>query len=181
MRMKRHLVAVVGAGILLASTAAACSSDDSASPRSSTTASTTSSALTPSTVSDADFEDQATTAEMMIRNAGGDACAVVQAFSPASSLPTPINATQTERGVRVIAELFQAAAAAAPPESAADGQVLANAANALIAEGQAASWEPNWLMQTPKAISDPAVSQAFANYQAAVAKTCGATATTAPG
>ena len=53
----------------------------------------------------------------MIRNAGTDPCAVVQAFGPASNLPTPINATQAERGARVVAGLFNSNAAEAAPKA----------------------------------------------------------------
>ncbi|UDY34752.1 hypothetical protein [Dermatobacter hominis] len=162
----------------VALTVGACSSDDDASPRSSSSVTTTS-VPTPSTVSDADFESQATTAELMIRNAGSDACAVLRAFAPASSLPSPINPTQTERGVRVIVELFNTAAASAPPEAAADAAVLRQAGADLAAEGAAAGWAPNWLMQNPKALTTPEFIQAFTNYQSAVGTTCGPT-TTAP-
>lgn len=131
-------------------------------------------------MNDADFDEQATTAELMIRNAGSDPCAVIKAFSPASSLPTPINPTQTERGVKVVAGLFRAAAASAPPDAAADAQVLAKAADDLLAEGTAAGWDPAWVIGIPKAISDPTVTKAFASYQGAVAKSCNPTSTTAP-
>jgi hypothetical protein len=168
------VIAGAAAAVAVVLTAGACSSDDDPSPRSSTSVTTTS-VPTPSTVSDADFDSQATTAELMIRNAGTDPCAVIKAFAPASSLPTPVNPTQTERGVRVVAELFNSAAASAPPEAAADAEVLRRSAAELVAEGAAAGWEPNWLMQTPKAITN--VTQAFTNYQAAVTKVCGSTTT----
>ncbi len=74
----------------------------------------------PSTVDDADFDKQAATAEAMIANAGNDPCRIVTAFAPASSLPTPINAEQTQRGVKVIAGLFTSAADSAPPAAAGD-------------------------------------------------------------
>lgn len=170
---RRRRALALSAAVLAAAALGACSSDDEATPRSSTTVTTTS-VPTPSTVSDEDFEAEATTAELMIRNAGDDKCAILQAFSPASSLPTPVNPKQTERGVRVIAELFESAAASAPPESAGDAAVLRQAATDLLAEGEATGWQPNWLMQSPKVITDPKVAQAFANYQATVSAACGA-------
>jgi hypothetical protein len=172
-----RVVAAAIALVALAVTVGACSSDDDASPRSSTTVTTTS-VPTPSTVTDADFDAEATTAELMIRNAGGDPCAVATAFAPASSLPTPVNPVQTERGVRVVAELFTTAAATAPPEAAADAAVLQQAATDLVAEGEAAGWAPNWLMQNPASLSDPRFVQAFTNYQAAVGRICGTSTTT---
>ena len=174
-RLRSPLVAAVGI-VFAVSTAVGCSSDEHT--QRSTSRATSTSAPTVSTVDDADFESQATTAELMIRNAGTDPCAVIKAFSPASSLPTPISPTQTERGAKVVAGLFRAAAASAPPEAAGDAQVLANAADALIAEGEAAKWDPAWVVGVPKAISTPAVAQAFANFQGVVATTCNPSAAT---
>lgn len=172
----RRTVRLTAAATLAAAavTVGACSSDDS-SAKSTTTAKGAPSTSTPvpSTVNDADFEKQAATAEAMIANAGKDPCAVVQAFGPASALPTPTNATQTERGVRVVAGLFDSAAASAPAQAAGDATVLHQAATDLIAEGQAAGWKPDWLTKNPKTITDPKVTQAFTNYQSAVAATCG--------
>ena len=177
---QRSIIALTVAATLAATVVVgACSSDDS-SAKSTTTAkgSPATSTPVPSTVNDADFEKQAATAEAMIANAGKDPCAVVQAFGPASALPTPTNATQTERGVRVVAGLFDSAAASAPTQAAGDAAVLHQAAADLIAEGQAADWKPDWLMKNPKTITDPKVTQAFTNYQSAVAASCGGGATT---
>lgn len=133
---------------------------------------TTTSAPTPSTVSDKDFDNQATTTELMIRNAGGDPCAVIKAFAPSSAMPTPVNPSQTERGVKVIVALFHAAASTAPPDAAADAAVLGKAASDLLAEGEANGWQPAWLMKTPKAIGEPEVTRAFSSYQSIVTKAC---------
>ncbi len=179
-RTRRRLGgAAVAATLVFAVGAAACSSDDD-SPRGSSTTVTSTSMAPPSTVSDADFENQAATAEAMIRNAGTDPCAVVQAFGPASNLPTPINATQAERGARVVAGLFNSAADSAPASAAADAAVLRQAATNLLAEGEAEKWSPAWLMKVPAAISDPEVTRAFTNYQSAVATSCGSASTTVP-
>ncbi len=178
---QRNLVRLTVAATLAAAVIAvgACSSEDS-STKSTTTAkgSPATSTPVPSTVNDADFEQQAATAEAMIANAGKDPCNVVKAFGPASALPTPTNATQTERGVRVVAGLFDSAAASAPAQAAGDAAVLHQAAADLIAEGQAAGWKPDWLMKNPKTITDPKVTQAFTNYQSAVAASCGGGTTT---
>lgn len=174
------LVAIV---VGVAVVAAACGSGgDSGSARSSTTATAkgATSVPTPSTVSNADFDKQAATTELIIRNAGGDPCAVIKAFAPSSSMPTPVNAQQTERGVRVIAELFTAAAATAPADAAADAAVLKQAAVDLVAEGQANRWQPSWLMSTPKSIGDTKVTQAFSNYQSVVMRTCMTQTTESP-
>lgn len=176
---RRVQATTLAAALLVTLGAAACSSDDE-SPRGSSTTVTSTSVAPPSTVSDADFENQATTAEAMIRNAGTDPCAVVQAFGPASNLPTPINATQAERGARVVAGLFTSAADSAPASAAADAAVLRQAATDLIAEGEAEKWSPAWLMEIPAAISDPEVTRAFSNYQSAVAASCSAATTTVP-
>jgi len=177
-RGARGAVAAVGIACLIA-VGVSCSGDDDTSARSSTTAPSTSVAA-PSTVDDADFDKQAATAEAMIANAGNDPCRIVTAFAPASSLPTPINAEQTQRGVKVIAGLFTSAADSAPPAAAGDAAVLRQAATDLVAEGEAAQWSPDWLLKIPKAISDAKVVQAFTNYQKAVATTCGGATTTPP-
>mgnify|MGYP001177799622 CR=1 FL=1 len=173
-RAARAALAAAALSAAVLAVGACSSSDDSSTSRSSTSVTTTS-APTPSTVDDADFDAQATTAELMIRNAGTDPCKVAQAFGPASSLPTPVNATQTERGVRVVAALFESAAASAPEGAAGDAPVLRKAAADLIAEGEAAEWTPNWLMQTPEAIASTEVTQAYSSYQAAAAAVCGTT------
>lgn len=175
----RAPLAVAVGTLLVVSTALGCSSDDSAT-RGSTNPPSSTSLPTPSTVDDADFDSQARTAELMIHNAGADPCAVIKAFSPTSSLPTPVNPKQAERGVRVVAGLFQAAAATAPPEAAAEAQVLSSAATALLAEGAEKNWDPAWVVAIPKTISDPTVTQAFATYQSTVAGTCRNSTTTTP-
>jgi len=176
-RARNAVVAVVAVALL--SAAVACSSGDDAAGRRPSTTATTTSTPTPSTVSDADFESQATTAELMIRNAGKDPCAVIKAIPLSSNLPTPVNPGQVERAVKVVAQLFDAIGSSAPPESAADAAVLKQAATDLLAEGEANHWQPTWLMSTPKSIGDAKVTQAFANYQATVNRSCTTQTTTA--
>jgi len=175
-RARSAVVAVVAVASL--SAVVACTSGDDAAGRRSSTTATTTSAPTPSTVSDADFESQATTAELMIRNAGKDPCAVIKAFPLSSNLPTPVNPGQVERAVKVVAQLFDAIGSSAPAESAADAAVLKQAAADLLAEGEANHWQPTWLMSTPKSIGDATVTQAFANYQATVNRSCTTQTTT---
>ncbi len=179
---------------LLAVTAlvAGCSSDDddASSDKKKTTTTEESAGSTtvptPTTVTDAEFEQAAATSEALVKDAGTDPCKVVSSFAQASNLPTPANATQTERGVKVVAALFEAAASTAPASAQADAAVLRKAAADLQAEGEAKNWDPAWLTTSPgpTAIADPAVSQAFQNYQTAVSQACGpadgATTTVAP-
>lgn len=176
-RMRR-----VGCGLVLllaaAATAPACSSANDAGTRRSSTSVTTTSVPTPSTASDADFDKQVRTVELMIHDAGDDPCVVVKAFPLATEMPTPVNAGQTERGVRVLAALFDAAAATAPPDAAADAAVMKQAAADLVAEGAANQWKPAWLMATPKSLGGAKVTQAYSNYQAAVTKSCMTQSTT---
>lgn len=175
----RRPAALLSALVLIAPLAAtACSSGRTTDARRSSTTATTTSVPTPSTVSDADFDKQAQTAELMIRSAGTDPCAVIKAFGAASTMPTPINAGQTERVVKLVAGVFDAAASSAPADVAADAPVLKQAAADLLAEGQANKWQPKWVMSTPKSLTNPKVTQAFSNYQAAVSRSCMAQTTT---
>lgn len=178
-RLRVGLGAIALLGLLV--TAIGCSSDDpSDDAGSKKKAATTTSTVPapPSTVSDADFDSEAATAEALVDSAGTDTCALLATFSEASSLPAPANATQTQRGVAVVAKLFVAAADAAPPNASADAAVLRKAAQDLQAEGAANNWDPEWLtgQPGPAAISDPAVATAFRNYQTEGATLCGGTA-----
>lgn len=178
----RRLAAAALALLTVGALAAGCSSDDNASK--STKKSTTSTTVpTPTTVTDKEFDQKAATSEALIKDAGTDPCKLVQSFSQASNLPLPANPAQTERGVKVVAQLFRAATATNPPPAAADAAVLNKAADDLLAEGAAKGWDPKWLTTSPgpTAIADPKVAAAFQNYQTAVAKTCApASTTTAP-
>lgn len=157
---------------LLITAGVGCTTGKSTGSKRTTTTATTTSAPTPSTVTDAAFDQQATTAELMIRNAGTDPCAVIKAFPLSSSMPTPVNPAQVERGVKVIVALFNAIAASAPPEAAADAPLLKKAAEDLLAEGEANKWQPKWLLSTPKSITGPEVTKAFSDYQSTVMKSC---------
>ena len=177
----RRCAAAALALLTVTALVAGCSSDDDASSDKKKTTTTEKSAgsttvPTPTTVTDAEFEKAAETSEALVKDAGTDPCKVVSSFSQASNLPTPANATQTERGVKVVAALFEAAAATAPESAQNDAAVLRKAAADLQAEGESKNWDPAWLTTSPgpTAIADPAVSQAFQNYQTAVSKTCGA-------
>ena len=175
-RLRAGLGAVVLLGLLLGGIG--CSSDDSSDDAGSKQQATTTASTEPappSTVSDADFDKEAATAEALVATAGTDTCALLATFSQASSLPAPANATQTQRGVAVVAKLFVAAADAAPPNASADAAVLRQAAQDLQDEGAANNWDPEWLtgQPGPAAISDPAVATAFRNYQTEGATLCG--------
>lgn len=168
---------------------AGCSSGEKTSSAKKTTttakASASTTVPTPTTVTDAAFETAAANSETLIKAAGTDPCKVVTSFAEASNLPTPANPTQTERGVQVVAQLFEAAAATAPAAAQNDATVLRKAAADLQAEGKAKNWDPAWLTKAPgpTAIADPAVSTAFRNYQTEVSKACpaaGSSTTAAP-
>lgn len=177
-RTRRPVALVSALALTVTFAVTACSSGRTTQARRSSTTVTATSVPTPSTVSDADFDKQAQTAELMIRTAGTDPCAVIKAFGAASTMPTPTNAGQTERVVKLVAGVFDAAASSAPADVAADAPVLKQAAADLIAEGEANKWQPKWVMSTPKSLTNPKVTQAFTNYQAAVTKSCMAQTTT---
>jgi len=176
MTFRRPLAAALAA-LALVSVVAGCSSDDSSSgakKKTTSSAPTTTVPAPPTTVTDAQFETAAASSEALITTAGSDACKLLATFSDASSLPSPANPTQTERGVQVVVKLFEAAAATAPAASAADAATLRTAAANLQTEGAAKAWDPTWLtgQPGPAAISDPTVATAFRNYQTEVGKTC---------
>ena len=178
----RRLAAVALALVTVGALVAGCSSDDDASKSAKKKTTTSTTVPTPTTVTDQDFDKAAATSEALIKDAGTDACKLVKTFSQASNLPLPANPKQTERGVKVIADLFRAATASTPPPSPADAAVLNKAADDLLAEGAAKGWDPKWLTTSPgpTAIADPKVATAFQNYQTEAAKTCPSTTTTAP-
>jgi hypothetical protein len=185
----RRLIAAALAVLTVTALVAGCSSDDdTSSKKKSNPKATTTTLPTPPTVNDADFEKAAVAAEAIIKDAGTDECKVANAFTKFSAgVPTPANAKQTERAVALVASLFDAAAASAPPALAADATAIRNAAQSLKTEGAAKKWDPLWLTSTPgpTAMSDPAFQKAFQNYQGEVQKSCGSnsnatTTTTTP-
>ncbi len=179
----RRLTAAVLAVAAVGALAAGCSSDDDASGTSGKRSTTSTTIATPTTVNDADFQQAIQTSEALIKDAGSDACKLLQTFAQASNLPTPANPKQTEQGVQVVVDLFRSAASAQPAPPPADAEVLRQAADALVAEGKANGWDPKWLTTGagPSSIKDPKVAAAFQNYQTEVAKTCvGPSSTTVP-
>ena len=101
----------------------------------------------PSTVDDADFDKQAATAEAMIVNAGNDQKPDRHRLRPRPpALPTPINAEQTQRRVKVIAGLFTSAADTAPPVSTATPRCCVRPPPTWL---RAAQWSPDWFLKVP--------------------------------
>lgn len=186
MHRKSTLVALLLAAVALF--AGACGSDSDESSDTTVKKTTTTTEATSDDdadsdsgdeVSDEEFEAAITEFTDAIEAADGDACLVFAAVGSQTDFPDPANPAQVEVALRVYSVMFPAIAASAPPEFAAQAEVITAAGEQLEADGAANDYEPEWFLDAVgTAFTDGEVATALDTYfeqtQAACAPAGGA-------
>jgi len=185
--VRRSLLAAAAA--LLVLTTAGCGGDDKKSDDVKTTETTAKAAgsdttavasddTTPetliptTTISDSEYQKMVEEFNDQIEAAGDDFCKLAEA-PDALLLETPSTPDQTKAMYESFATALTTIADHLPAGSTADPAILKDAAKRIIAEGEAAQWNPSQLMGTPEVLSDPAVMPTMAAVSEDIQKNCG--------
>jgi|GEM_PF-1806695 len=118
-----------------------------------------------STVPDDEFADVVEGLNAQFDSAP-DSCGLLSVIYNAGSLPTPANAEQTKAATELLASVFRRLSESPPAGQEANGPVLSNAADGLIAEGEASNWDPSTIANASS------ITEETQNALGAYAMTC---------
>jgi hypothetical protein len=131
---------------------------------------------TTATVSDEEFEATITAFTDSITAANGDPCVIFAAVSATTEFPDPANPAQVEVALTVYDVMFGAIADSAPPEFAAQAEVIRNAGTQLQTDAEANGHEPAWFLETVGTVfNEGEVSDALDTYFAQTQAACSPT------